>query len=243
MANLISNILKNVGGAAKGLYSGVSQRKIGAAGILLGGMGGSLYLSEYAKRQKNYLGEDRFNARYGTTIDTASNLAFYGGIFGSIARLAGADVFGVAGRAVNTGRNTLAMRSFRKATAAGKTVAKPTLRRGLSFLDVVGTTVMGSNLALMGWAGTHVEGAAMLGAGLVGLGVFATSARTFGLPGPLATTAAGVGMGYIASRQQQYAAGEGNIIDFRVNDQNTVRKMDFNTAGLVQALHTNRKVM
>jgi hypothetical protein len=46
-----------------------------------------------------------------------------------------------------------------------------------------------------------------------------------------------------ATNRPIYAAGEGNIIAAEHESQSTVARMNFNTAGLVQSLHSNRKVM
>lgn len=103
-----------------------------------------------------------------------------------------------------------------------------------SYLGLKATSAMmaapGTTAAVVGGvaAATAMQKAAWYGGaeGLIGIGAIGAAAT------------AGV---YIGSRLPMRSAGEGYISDFRVNAQSTSGKMDFNTAGLVQAMHYNRR--
>lgn len=81
------------------------------------------------------------------------------------------------------------------------------------------------------------------GAGAAGSIIALKSAHKLGgmpaVAGLAMTAGVGIGTGYYNS-QLPVPAAEGNIIDVRSNAQRTLKKMDFNTAGLVQALHQHR---
>lgn len=231
MANLFGNIMKFAStGATIGSSIGSSfmKKKGYLLGSVAGGFIGSSLLSNYAERKKNYYGEELYKSRYKNTIENTATALPYLGVAAALGRWTGKDIFGLTSRAAGTVRNismkSIGMRSL--ATAKGLKASD----YGLA-LGGAAATMIGNNL----------ETAALATAGIGGLAAYSAVGRSLGFGGATATVAAGVGMGYAASTMPQYAAGEGNITDFREHNPNQTRKLDFNTAGLVQALHTNRK--
>lgn len=108
------------------------------------------------------------------------------------------------------------------------------------------------------WATRAVIGTAALGAagGIALANPLATAASTAVLGaipaarliknniGGTALIAGGIGLGAgFAMNRPIYPAGEGNITNVSYDRSSTVNRLNYSTAGLVQALYSNRKVM
>lgn len=85
----------------------------------------------------------------------------------------------------------------------------------------------------------------------VDLGLTALSRGKFGMTpwmmrnkAAVAMTGGGLALGgAMAMNRPNYPAAEGNILSAEYDRESVVKRMNFSTAGLVQALHKNRKVM
>lgn len=123
--------------------------------------------------------------------------------------------------------------------------SKALIRLGIS---TVGTAVpIGALLAEHQYggviAGTTVAlgGAAALG-GVIGLGGFAGMVAKMGFGNSVTAGATAFGVGAVLGLESRVSpAAEGNITSVSSSSQSAVSKMNFSTAGLVQALHRNRK--
>lgn len=88
-------------------------------------------------------------------------------------------------------------------------------------------------------AGSYAMTAVGIGAaGMIGASIHRNKAY-----GATMATAAGAGLGAMTALKFNNRAAEGNIVDFNTYDDSVVRRMNFSTAGLVQALHNANRRM
>lgn len=183
----------------------------------------SLFTGRERQRSFRFRSERRQNPKYRVTSDPYTESI-------GVQNRAGSPSFdtseSVAGRFVryydNIGPGIMPL-VLLNATSAGTSLGLKTA--AVSVMSAPGTTaaVVGGIVGT-----TALKVASQIGGmeGFVGMGAIGAAAT------------AGV---YAGSRLPVRSAGEGHISDFRVNAQSTSGKMDFNTAGLVQAMHYNRR--
>ena len=214
----ISKLLSGIGGTASKFGKTAWTNRGWVLGSAAAGIAGSAAMDSFQSRQKNYLGLDEYTSRYKGLGDNASAVPLiYGGI-ASVGAMFGKTPASMATKLINT---------FRRGAGPKYTLGGMAGFAGLAALQYGAV----SNIGVVAGVGA---------AGVAGL-AYKVAGKTFGYAGATATSGAFIGMGALAMRSPQYAAGEGTITDFREGN-NVGRKMDFNTAGLVQALHHNRKM-
>jgi hypothetical protein len=249
---------KNIGAAARAFFgsAGIGQR-VGLGGMYLGaGWVGSKLAENFTENQKAYYGESRFKSYYGSFGESASSMVFgLGALMGISAGLARDPI----SRALQERRNSIwratrasRMESIRtnpryspsrkiqkrmyldseyeKATSGARLTKK--------YLAVNAIMIASTSLGLAGPAAIAAQvgvGAAGL-AGAAGLGVAAVKA-----PATMATLGVGGYVGWQVATHHNSTMAEGNIIDMRQYSDSAVRRMNYSTAGLVQALHNNNR--
>lgn len=127
---------------------------------------------------------------------------------------------------------------------------KQTPRLGLRHLALYGSTALGA-----GWSSSMAENSASnlmgtaIGAGVVGAAGLTTFGLGYGayklggksmLQGSAVMGAAGAA-GYMAAVRNNNPTAEGTITSFDKYNESGVSRMNFSTAGLVQALHNNNR--
>lgn len=225
------------------------------AGYTGAGILGSAYLSNLAQQRQNYYGQAEYEARYKGGIETAAAFAPYVGAMSGGFSAFGMGPVGMVRRAGKTAAWITApvVSGIRRGVGAiqpGLTELATADRWMTRMAGRPGLGMVGGGAMLMSamfTVGGNVLANPGIAAGLVGLSVAAPAlagVHKFGGKGAVLGYAGGIaaaiGAGYYTSRNTAVATAEGQITDVRSNASNTVRKMDFNTAGLVQALHQMR---
>ena len=207
----------------------LGNRRSAMAGYAIGGFAAGGVLSNIADARRNYYGEAGYEARYGGSLDFAAKAPPYVGMGLAGAALFRMDPMGIGVRTMNTASKYL-MRTSRgpglgaPAMGAAMTASSGAMAYGIAH---------GPTEAAMGVGG--IAGLGLLG-GMVRYGGMGWTAGVVG--------AAGLGAGSaIASNNYAFPAGEGRITSFRSGPTQVGGRMNFSTAGLVQALHTNRRSM
>lgn len=247
IAKLFTSIPGNLSRAISGASNALMDRKFRMATYVLGGMVGGSYVSNYADIKRNYYGEEEYKKRYGTSLETTSKLLPYLGIGTALSVFTRMDPLSLIERAgKTTGLTKVLTAAYFNVRYPGNRLERmnamqrisrqpglggPTILTGLNFLMAAGAST------LLGTMPTAMA----LGATGAALGIIKMMPSNINKLGMGATMAAGVGAAVYSSKNTPYPAAEGTIVDFRTSEQNTVRKMNFSTAGLVQALHTNRR--
>lgn len=262
--SLLTNLFRGAASVPMGALKLATRGRTGqATAAVAGGFLASSYLSHLSGVEKNYYGEKEYQSQYRGGIDAAASLAPYAGGAVGLSMLLGAG--SIPGRILNTTAkvglapaNYIAKGAF--VPGIGRTIqpgnkmidfsrkynrlmSRPGIipmaglaaaNTGLNYLGLKAAS------AVMAAPGTT---AAVVG-GIAGTSALKTAVKYGGAEGFIgmgaigAAATAGV---YAGSRLPMRSAGEGYISDFRVNAQSTPGKMDFNTAGLVQAMHYNRR--
>lgn len=232
-----------------------------AAGYFLGLQGAKKALELKFEEVSSYIGQSRFDNRYGTARDSilgTLNVASY--VTGGLGLFRADPISRVMGSVARmTTRNPLINSRApgildRPSSATARALAKQRLgryinarngpRAGVGTLAFLAGTGLGvatgdpiSAVSLMigGTAGGYMAKGAIGSIRKFGAGKTAASAAGFtalvGAPIALGLTA--------AEHRQNYRVGEGRITDLQ-QGPSTLSKMDFNTAGLTLALHYNR---
>jgi len=254
MASAITRFLVGAGRKTSSMLSSAMSwaGPMKIAGYTAAGLLGRSYLSNLAEQRRNYYGDSEYEARYKGGIESAATLAPYVGFAMGLSSAASYGPIGIARRAGRTASSLLAPVArgigaiepgATKIRNVGRWLAKT--GKGPKLFGALGAQVMNYAGYLGGsFAMTHPVGtAAVLGAGNVAAWGTLAAHTAGGMPAVIgfgAGTALAAGVGVLNATLPMRPAGEGYITDVRNNAGNTVRKMDFNTAGLVQALHARR---
>ncbi len=241
-----ANIQTRAAGAKAALFgAGGIKAKLGLTAGYLGAAGiSNAYISYVSDMKRGYYGDSRYQSYYGDGAANLSSLITFGGGALALGALMGRDPIS---RARGTyrywigsgGRSGRSMLKDSGISAATKAKISATPKFGFPQLLTYGSLLAGAPGA------EHPE--YVLGAaGLMGIGALIGGAsKVSGLP--VAGFAASVGavgiggyIGYRNTTRNPNPAAEGNITSF--NENSVVSKMNWSTAGLVQALHRNRKV-
>lgn len=258
MANILSRMLgaaartpAAIGQGLSAASSNLVANRFKIAGYLGGTAAGSLYLKQKSEELQAYYGQQEYGRRFGSAFNVAGTMLPLAGIGMSVASFSRMDPIGLLAR---TGRSVaktalapigMASRGMGKGTPqflqalknSGPGIRKPFIY-GSAGAAVTGISMFAlSRENLFDYAGGSALAA-------VGVGVFREIAKRSGLgyaAGAMGVTALGLGAAYQASTVPSRNIAEGHISDWRVDQQSTVRKMDFNTAGLSLAMHYNRR--
>lgn len=249
-----------------GLFSGIARTagrypgitKIGA--YTTAGFMASSALNNKAAEKRNYYGQKDYDRMYRGGIETAASLAPAVGLLAGIGSAMRYGPMGLAKRTLNTSAKIgLAparwMTGGARVPYLGRTIQPGNkmigfsswydskLRPSIGITGFVGAQALNASTYFGLTATVANAGKIAAGVGAAGSIIALKSAHKLGgmpaVAGLAMTAGVGIGTGYYNS-QLPVPAAEGNIIDVRSNAQRTLKKMDFNTAGLVQALHQHR---
>jgi hypothetical protein len=212
-----ATLSKVFGGTGLGTRVGVAGAYLGAATI------GSTALGYFAENQKAYYGESRYNSYYGSGAETTKSLVWGLGILGAGKGILGRDLYS----------------RFKMDIAHRTGLPNTAPKLGWKYLLGNAALISGAAYGIEGRVSalSYIGGAAAGTLGVAGLGIAAYKA-----PGTLATLAIGGTIGAYAGSHGNTNMAEGNIIDMQKYSDSVVRRMNYNTAGLVQALHKNRRM-
>lgn len=241
------------------LGSGSLRSRAGKGAAYLGaGMGAAAYIEHAANIKKNYYGQERYDSYYGSGAETLAGGAKMLGAWYGLGALFGRDPISRGINSFKYRKAQLASTSFDVGTLSFRPKAsrysssdiknlsqKP--RLGPRHLALYGAAAMGG-----GTVSPEVMGGTLIGAGVLSGGAI-VGAMGYGgtkLLGARGMLHAGVGagiiggagaLGYSVATRNNNPAAEGSITSFDRYNSSGVRRMNFSTAGLVQALHNNNR--
>lgn len=244
----ITSALKRMGLGVKdfgrSLSAGSIGAKVGKAVAYLGvGAGTNLALGYMADQERAYIGNQAFDSYYGSgpdNISTAIKFASYGN---AALALIGRDSLSTAfNRLRYTGAKinlASAKRGISMASRPRYRAAKASVERLSKYprMSVANAAALGSVALMPSLVGYE----AMAAGGVIGLagGYTALKMAAKHPIGALAGAAAFGAGAYSSMAIPRYGTAEGAITDF--SEGSAVSRMNFSTAGLVQALHNSRR--
>jgi hypothetical protein len=242
--------------------SSILSRFVKPLAYAVPGLAGAGYIMHKGKEMENYYGSSRYSSYYGQGRETAAGISAGAGLFYGIMGMLHKDPYSRIKTSLNfwtKERHLLKTASpvkeamIRSSPGLGTGWGKSSTSKAASFL--VGATRVGTWVGMTSapsyFTGTGMITSAVGGtltAGAIsglGLGAMAVGRRgvnpshLLGFAGSVAAASGGAYAGWKLASNVNAPAAEGNIIGF---DQGSpTSRMNYSTAGLVQALYKNRK--
>ena len=212
-------------------------RRIIPAGVAIGGTQLAAYaLEKRAEERRAFYGEGTYSARYGTSAETAASLVRGTGMavgFGSLLGITPSVRRTVSNLTAPGQFGATAKRLGKKAFKAGAIIGGPALLLGPVAADPVGTTAIGAGITTAAVAALMPK---------TTFKIIKKIAPTTTLVGASAAAGAAVGT------RMEPAAAEGRITSFEAGgsgqrQKSVVSRLNYSTAGMLQSIHNNRKVL
>lgn len=246
------------------------RRAITAGSFAGAGMAGSAYIDHIADVKRNYYGEERYNQYYGSGAETVSAGVSLASLFYTGSALLGRDPvtrirnsyryrkawLGNLGKSTNLSAAAGPLKgNLRAAPTSSQELKKLANTPRFGVVQMLGAASMiggGSISPTALGVGAGIVGTGLVAGAGLGLGMAwkASKGRGFGAALGAATmygatssavVGGGAAVGYAAAVRDNNPIAEGNITQFDRYNSQGVSRMNFSTAGLVQALHDRNR--